>query len=89
MNGHQNQLMMDYDPQREEERAQRKWEKRQRREQERQAAFTYTGLDRTIAEDFLEQQQKSAKTSESMSSSVTSSSEEEFQRNRRYGDVAM
>lgn len=84
-------MMMDYDPQREEERKQRKWEKRQRREQERQAAFTYTGLDRTIAEDFLEQQEKSGKTSESMSSSVTStsSSEEEFQRNRRYGDVAM
>lgn len=87
--GHQNQLMMDYDTQREEERNQRKWEKRQRREQERQAAFTYTGLDRTIAEDFLEQQEKSTKTSESLSSSVTSSSEEEYNRNRRYGDVAM
>lgn len=88
--GHQNQVMVDYDTQREEERKQRKWEKRQLREQERQAAFTYTGLDRTIAEDFLEQQEKSGKNSESMSSSVTSSSEEEYQKNhRRYGDVAM
>ena len=88
--GHQNQIMADYDVQREEERRQRKWEKRQRREQERQAAFTYTGLDRTIAEDFLEQQEKSAKNSESMSSTITSSSEEEYQNNRRrYGDVAM
>lgn len=92
LHGHQNQLMVDYDPQREEERQQRKWEKRQRREQERQAAFTYTGLDRTIAEDFLEQQEKSGKASESMSSSsVTTSSEEEqeYQHKRRYGDVAM
>lgn len=87
--GHQNQLMMDYDPQREEERQQRKWEKRQRREQERQAAYTYTGLDRSIAESYLEQQEKTARASESLSS-VTSSSEEEYQqRKRRYGDVAM
>lgn len=78
---------------RKEERKLRKAEKRQRREMERQAAFTYTGLDRAIAESYLEQQQaksnydSTARTAESMTS--TSSSEEDFSRNRRYGDVAM
>lgn len=83
---------MDYGSERNEERKLRKAEKRQRREMERQAAFTYTGLDRAIAESYLEQQQAKSNydsTARTAESNSTSSSEEDFSRDRRYGDVAM